>query len=59
MEYRDEWKVEDEEGHVESDVRTMVQIRRMANTIDEDIQMEEQTASQQIEKKLPILDFKV
>ena len=36
MRFREEWREEDEIDKLENDVRTMSQIRKMANTIEDD-----------------------
>ena len=49
----------EEDQNIEEDVRTMRELRRMANIIDPMIQMEDDCASNHLSKKLPILDIEV
>ena len=57
MEMRQDWKAEDMEKNEEYDRRTMREIRKMVNSIERDIQMEEEVLSTQETGMLPILDF--
>ena len=58
LEYK---KILEEEDELEvckrDDVRTMEQICKMVNTIEDDIQMESMVASQGEEDKLPMLEY--
>ena len=49
----------EEDLSIEEDMRTMRELRRMANSINPMIQMEEDCASKHLSKKLPILDIEV
>ena len=59
MEWKEEWQHQDEELNEETDKRTMREVRKMANTILPFIVMEETVASECLERKLPVLDFKI
>ena len=57
MEVRQDWKEEYLEKNEEYDVRTMREVRKMVNSLEPDIQMEEEVLSTQETGMLLILNF--
>ena len=59
MEWREEWLVEDMEKQEENDTRMMREVLKLANSIEEDIQLTVEVPSEKVDKKLPVLDLKL
>ena len=59
MRWRVEWEGEDKERGEKSDIRTFRELRRMGNSIDDDIVMIEDVPSANEDDKLPVLDTKM
>ena len=59
MEWRRDWKSDDDEKNECSDVRMMREVRKMANSIESDIQLTVDVPSENVDKKLPVLDLKM
>ena len=59
LEWRQDWEDEDIEKNEKDDKRTMKEIRLLSNSILPCIQLKEEVASDCIDNKLPMLDFKV
>ena len=59
LEWKEEWRNEDLESNMMSDVRTMKELRKMSDSILDFVQFEEVSASQCPGGKVPMLDFQL